>query len=133
MLMFFQTNFTNLTAHLVHRPTPCIHWKKKWIHFEFWPKKLSHDGTKIRPGIPSNWRIFELYQLDTESQVDNLTLSSYRESIWVYSIESIWVKLTQKWESSLQFDSQYRVNLTQIFSNYSECRVEFSSASDSIF
>ena len=34
---------------------------------------------------------------------------------------------------SIQVDSQYRVNLTQIFSNYSETWVEFSSASDSTF
>ena len=31
--------------------------KEKWRHFDL--KSLVTDGTKIRPGIPSNWRIFE--------------------------------------------------------------------------
>ena len=52
--------------------------KEKWSHFDL--KTRVTGGTKIRPGITSNWRIFELNSLD---QIDN-----------------------------------FRVNLTQIFSNY---------------
>ena len=58
----------------------CIHRKKKWSHFDL--KNWVTSGSKIWPGIPSNFRIFESNWLD---------------------IESNW-----------QFDSQYRVNLTQI-------------------
>ena len=36
-------------------------------------KSWVHGGTKIRPGIPSNWRIFESYWHDNKSQIDNLT------------------------------------------------------------
>ena len=38
-------------------------------------KRKSFDLTEIRPGIPSNWRIFESNNLDVESQIDNLTLN----------------------------------------------------------
>ena len=38
-----------------------LHWKKKWSHFDL--KSWVTGGTKIWPGIPSNWRIFELYWL----------------------------------------------------------------------
>ena len=69
------------------------HWNKKRSHFDL--KSWVTGCTKIRPGIPSNWRIFELKWLEIDSQ--------YRVKI----------------------DSQYRVNFTQIFSNYSESRVEF--------
>ena len=38
----------------------------------FWPKKLSdYSGTEIRPGIPSNWRIFESNWLAIDSQIDS--------------------------------------------------------------
>ena len=67
-----------------------LHWKKICSHSDL--KSWVTDETKIRPGILSNWRIFESNWLDIESQF----------------------KLTQ-----------YRVNLTQIFSNYSDSRVEF--------
>ena len=69
------------------------HWKK-WSHFDL--KSWVTGGTKIWPGIPNNWRIFESNWLDIESQIDNLTLI----------IELIWLSI------SSQFDSQYRVNLT---------------------
>ena len=58
------------------------HWKKNLSHFDL--KRWVIGGTKIRPGIPSNWRIFE----------------------------SIWLDIA--WESIWQVDSQYLVNLTQI-------------------
>ena len=65
--------------------TPAL--KKKWIHFDVKNESLAEQ--KIRPGIPSNWRIFEALYIES------------------------------------QFDSQYLVNLTQIFSKHSESRVEF--------
>ena len=43
--------------------------KKKWSHFDL--KSWVTGGTKIRPGIPSNWRIFESNWLDIESQFWN--------------------------------------------------------------
>ena len=68
------------------------HWKEK---------SLVTFGIKIRPGIPSNWRIFKSNWLSMSSQFDsqcrvNLTLN----------VESIWLSM------SSQFDSQCRVNLT---------------------
>ena len=57
-----------------------LHWKKKWSHFDL--KSWVTGGTKIRPGIPSNWIIFESIWLDIESQFN------------------------------FQIDSQFRVNLT---------------------
>ena len=39
----------------------------------FWPKKFwVNGGTKIRPGIPSNWKIFESNWLDMESQFKSM-------------------------------------------------------------
>ena len=87
-----------------------IHWRKKLSHFDL--KSWVTGGAKIRPGIPSNWKIFESNWLDVESQFE-LTLN----------IKSIWVNL-RYWES-IQIDSLYRVNLTPVFSNYSKSRVEF--------
>ena len=93
------------------------HWKKKWSHFDL--KSWVTGGTKIRPGIPSNWKLFESNWLDIESQIDNLNLNN--GSIWLsisgqfdsqyrvnltLNIGSIWLSI------SSQFDSQYRVNLT---------------------
>ena len=68
-----------------------FHWKKEWSHFN--PESWVTDWTKIRPGIQSNWRIFQ----------------------------SNWLSISSQFETH----SQYRVNLTQIFSNYSESQVEF--------
>ena len=68
------------------------HWKKKLSHFDL--NSWVTGGTKIWPGIPSNWRMFELNWLDIERQFE------------------------------IRY-SNIRVNLTQIFSNYSESWVEF--------
>ena len=46
-----------------------LHWKKKWSHFD--QKSWVTGRTKIWPGIPSNWRIFESNWLDIESQLDS--------------------------------------------------------------
>ena len=43
-----------------------LHSKKKWSHFDL--KSWVTGGSKIRPGIPSNWRLFESNWLDIESQ-----------------------------------------------------------------
>ena len=81
------------------------HWKKKCSHFDL--KSWVTGGTKIRPGIPSNWKIFEsnwpsIYNYDSIlSQFD----SQYRVN-FTLNIESILLSI------SSQFDSQYRVNLT---------------------
>ena len=48
-----------------------IHWKKKWSHFDL--KSWVTGKTKIRHGIPSNWKIFESNWLDIESFIINLT------------------------------------------------------------
>ena len=82
------------------------------------------SGTKIRPGISSNLRIFESIWLSISSQFYfqyRVNLSFNIESIWLsissqfvfqyrvnwtLNIESIWLSI------SSQFDSQYRVNLT---------------------
>ena len=45
------------------------HWKKKWSHFDL--KSWVTGVTKIRPGIPSNWRIYELNWLEISSQFDS--------------------------------------------------------------
>ena len=39
-----------------------------------------HGGTKIRPGIPSNWRIFESDCLDIESQFKITCTKTYRHA-----------------------------------------------------
>ena len=76
--------------------------KEKWSHFDL--KSWVTGGTKIRPGIPSNWRIFESIRL------------KYRKN--TIFIVSNWFKYCVEL-------TQYLVNSTQIFSNYSESRVEF--------
>ena len=48
------------------------HFKKKMSHFYL--KSWVSGGTKIRPGIPSNWRIFESNWLDIERQFDSYIL-----------------------------------------------------------
>ena len=47
------------------------HWKIKWSHFDL--KSWVTGATKIRPEIPSNWRISESNRLDIVSQIANLT------------------------------------------------------------
>ena len=51
-----------------------MHWKK-WSNFDL--KSWVTCETKIRPRIPSNWRIFESNWVYSESQ-----LTLYSESIW---------------------------------------------------
>ena len=46
-----------------------LHWTKKRSHFDL--KSWVTGGTKIQPGIPSNWRIFESNWLDIECQIDS--------------------------------------------------------------
>ena len=48
-------------------------WKKKWSHFNL--KSWVTGETKIRPWIPSKWRIFESNWLSS--------LTRYWESIWL--------------------------------------------------
>ena len=61
-----------------------LKWKsslkqKKWSHFDL--KNWVTGGTKIRPGIPSNWRIFESNWLDIEKEFLNcLSISSQFDS-----------------------------------------------------
>ena len=47
------------------------------------------------------------------------------ESFWPKSWVTGVTKIRPDIESQIEFDSQYRVNLAQIFSNYLESRVEF--------
>ena len=84
-----QGDFNASSVLILHKKTcgqgrSSEHWKKKLSQVDL--KSWVTGGTKIRPGIPSNWRIFE----------------------WN------WLLI------SSQFDSQYRVNFTQVFSNYSQ-------------
>ena len=37
--------------------SPTSHWMKKWSNFDL--KSWVNGGTKIRPGIQSNWKVFE--------------------------------------------------------------------------
>ena len=82
------------------------HWKKKWSHFDL--KNWVTGRNKIRPGIPSIWRIYIWVKLarywvsnwlDIESQIDSILrvlLTRYWESNWLdieSQIESIY------WES----------------------------------
>ena len=52
--------------------------KKQWSHFDL--KSLVTGGTKIRPVIPSNWRIFESiclkYSLITRNTGSNFSSAS---------------------------------------------------------
>ena len=45
---------------------PCIHWNKKGSQFDL--KSWVTGGTKIRPGISSNWRTVDVNWLDIECQ-----------------------------------------------------------------
>ena len=128
MLYYKQASelFGNRRQNLGSSRSPCrvlvfeghrLHWKKKWSHFDL--KRWVTGRTKIQPGIPSNWRIFESIWLYNTSQILNLTLniesirfsilslfdSQYRVNLTL-NIKSIWLSI------SSQFDSQYRVNLT---------------------
>ena len=97
---------------------------------------------KFDPGFRvANWRIFESNWLDIESQIDLISrfkLTWYRDSNWLdIEIQSdlilrvkltIWLssQILTIWLSSqiltIWLSSQL---LTQIFSNYSESRIEF--------
>ena len=55
--------------YLKQQPEKDKHWKKKLSHFDL--KSWVTGGTKIRYGIPSNWKIFESKWLDIESQFDS--------------------------------------------------------------
>ena len=126
----------NQAPHLVH-PKIVVEGlfteRKKWSHFDL--KSWVTGGTKIRSGIPSNWRIFESNWFDIQSQTDSIfrvKLTRYWESNWL-DIESqtdsiLRVKLTRYWESNCQFDSNiqkllgipYRIlvpPVTQFFSS----------------
>ena len=91
----------------------------------FWHEKLSHCGTKIRPGKVGSWRIFESNWLNIKSQFDstlwvNLTQhwESNRLNIKSHIYSTLGVKLTQNWEWTWlniesQIDSTLRVKLDQ--------------------
>ena len=55
---------------------------EKWCHFDL--KSWITGGTKIRPGIQSNWRIFESNWLGIEGEKTNFTLNT--ESITIQYI-----------------------------------------------
>ena len=48
-----------------HSEKERLHWKKKCSHFDL--KSWVTGGTKIWPGISSNWRIFESNWLASDS------------------------------------------------------------------
>ena len=80
-----------------------LHTERKNRHIDL--KIWVTGGTKIRLEIPSNWGIFESNWLDIGSQFNSNILI-------LPGIPG-------------QIDSILRVNLTQIFSNYSDSLVEF--------
>ena len=86
----------------------CSHWKKKWNHFDL--KSWVSGGTKIRPGIPTNWRIFESTWLDIESQFDPgfRVIGEYLRQIdsqyWgksTLNIESNWISILSQIDSNI--------------------------------
>ena len=117
---------------------PSLQWiagfqtmKEKWSHFDL--KSWVTGETIIRPGIPSNWRIFDSNWLNIEGQFQNWLNIEGQFQNWL-NIEGQfqnWLNIEGKFQNwlsiSSQFDSktQYRVNMNKIFSNYSESRVEF--------
>ena len=77
------------------------------------PKVLSHALTTRRRYIAVHWT----------KKCSHFDLKS-----WVTGGTKIRLGILSKWrifESNWKFDSQYRVNFTQIFCNYSESQVEF--------
>ena len=74
------SSFIGISVDNLDRVVPKNHWKKKWSYFDL--KSWVTGGTKIRPGIPSNSRIFESNWLDILSQFDSNILHYYSES-WV--------------------------------------------------
>ena len=57
------------------------HWKKKWSHFEL--KSWVTGRTKIRPWIPTNWRIFESIWLSISSRFYWNILQLFRIPGWI--------------------------------------------------
>ena len=55
--IFSTGNEFHYQNYITARTDSGIQWKKKWSHFDL--KSWVTSGTKIRPGIPSNWKIFE--------------------------------------------------------------------------
>ena len=75
---FFYSLLFTINLNVLHKR--CLHWKKKWSHFDLKVESLAE--LKFDPGFQSsNWRIFESNWFDIESQINNLTLST--ESILV--------------------------------------------------
>ena len=65
-------------------PRSCPHrrtLKEKMESFDL--KSWVTRGTKIRPRIPSCWRIFEWNSLDIKSHINNLTLNISSPCIWL--------------------------------------------------
>ena len=115
------------------------HWKKKSSHFDL--RSWVTWGTKIRLGIPSNWRIFESNWLNIESQIEStlrVKLNQHWESNWINiesQIDSI-LRVNLNW---LNIESQFELtlNIKTIWLKYSPITrnpgSNFSSASDSTF
>ena len=83
-------------------------WKNKWSHFDL---KIWVIGRTEIPGRKKKWSHFDL-------------------KIWVTGRTEIPGQILvppvlTRYRESIEIDSQYLVNLTEIFSNYSESRVEF--------
>ena len=97
------------------------HWKKKRNHFDI--KSWVTGGPKIRPAIPSDWRILTLNIESTQK----LTLNIESIQILTLNIESIQSQLKNWLSISSQFESN-PINQCQFESsqsNHSESRVEF--------
>ena len=75
LLQFAKKGIKTLVFFLISakgiRWSGAVYWKKKWSHFD--RKSWVTGGTKIRPGIPSKWEIFESNWLSISSQFDSNT------------------------------------------------------------
>ena len=82
-----KTNFEDSLQILIclsHKHLPFYTERKKWSHFDL--KNWVTGGTKIRPGNPSNWRIFETNWLDIASQFNWLNFLGQNDSIFSFSV-----------------------------------------------
>ena len=88
------------------------HWKKKLSHFDL--KNWVTGGTKIRPGILNNWRIFESITRNNGSNlvppVTHLLRSKWLEFFFQRRV------ITEIYQILFQLSSSHHKNIELIFS-----------------
>ena len=76
------------------------HWKKKWSHFDL--KSWVTGGTKIRPGILSNWRILKLLGIPGLILLPPVTqIFRSKWLIFSFSASSLWEDIETKIKAKL--------------------------------